>query len=95
MRAAQGRDAAARLHLAEARAVGGDHDVGRQHHLDADGEAEPLHRGHDRLHRAAPQRKRIDIVRRGVATLAVGAEELRHVEPGCRVLAGEGEDGDP
>jgi hypothetical protein len=58
-------------------------------------EAEPLDGGNHRLQRPALEREGIDVARRAVATLGVGAEEFRHIEPGRRVLAGEGEDGHP
>jgi len=95
MGATQGRDAALGLHLAKARGVGGDDNVGRQHHLDAHGKAQSLDGGDDRLQGPALEREGIDIAGRAVATLGVGAEEFRHVEPGRRVIAGKGQHGDP
>jgi hypothetical protein len=95
MGTAQGRDAALGLHLAKARSVGCDHDIGRQHHLDAHRETESLNGGNDWLQRSALEREGIDVARRAVAPLGVRTEEFRHIEPGRRVLAGKGEDGNP
>ena len=89
--AARGVDAALRLELREAAVVGGDDDVAGQHHLDARGVGDPVHRGDDRLAARARERHRVD----AVAALAFAPPAavlhplgpLREVEPRGEMLA--------
>jgi hypothetical protein len=93
--AAQGRDTALGLHLAEAASLGGHHDVARQRHLDADGEADALDRGHHGLAALVAHPERIDVVFGNLARFCAGPEELRHVQPRGEVVALGAKHADP
>ena len=84
VRAAEDGETALRFHLAEAAIVGGDDDVGGEHHLDADRERDALHRHDDRFAATArATRRRRRGVRRGVAALRrERRSEPRQIEPG-------------
>ena len=88
------------LHLAEPSVGCRDDDVPCERDLDPDRERDPLHRGHSRLAQAASESERVDRLRRlcclaerGV-TPGLLAEEQRHLQPGRRVIAGEGQNTD-
>ena len=91
---ARGHDAALHFHLRKAAVVGRDHDVGAQHQLDADGEADALDGGHHGLGAAAvagqPVVMGLDQARRN--DFLARAQEFGHhgqVQPG-REMAAEG-----
>ena len=85
-RAAQREDPARHLELREARALGGDGDLGRQCQLDAERVADAVHRNDDRLRaRLAEEVPRIEaVLRKHRAGVAVGDQRChrRQIEPG-------------
>ena len=86
MRAAERRNAALGLHLAEPAVFGRHDDVARQHHLDADGEDDALHGGDDRLPAAVAQAERVDIAFLTLASRRVGPKNFGMSRPAVKSL---------
>ena len=80
-------DPALALHLAETRILGGNHDITRQHHLDTNRETDSLHGSDDRLATLPFQPKRIHRSGRRRRGLGAWSEELRHVQPGSKIVS--------
>src|SRR3954464_8668910 len=82
MRAPERRNAALGLHLAEARILGGDHDVAGEHQLDADREHDALQSRDNRLAAALGKAELTDFAFPDIALLRSRSEEFRHVQTG-------------
>src|SRR6202020_938079 len=79
------RDTAFRFHLAKPAIIGGDHNVARQHHFNADGKYDSLYSGHDGFPATVREREDIDGPITRTPLLRFWTEEFRHVEP-CREI---------
>src|ERR1700738_964841 len=95
VRSPERRNAALGFHLAESAVVGGNDDIARKHHLDADREDDTLYGGDDRLSTPVGEGEDADSPLPQVPLLALGAKKLRHIKARREVATFRANDTNP
>src|SRR4029077_1737191 len=95
VRSPERRDAALGFHLAKPAVIGGDNDIARQHHLDADRIDDALYGGDNRLSTSICESEDVDRSVSSFPILGFGTEKLRHVQPSREVAAVGANDTNP
>src|SRR5882762_11687440 len=86
VRTPERRNAALGFHLAKSAVIGGDDNIARKHHLDANRVDDTLYGGNDRLATPVGEREDVYISLLQVPVLGFWTEKLRHIQA-CREVA--------